>query len=88
MYSHAIKMAHGAKDGTTQTITMNDARKLNVPANAARNEFCSAPSTVLMSDVHLLRIRPIGVTSKNRLGAPVSLLSMALKREREAWRLE
>jgi hypothetical protein len=87
MYSHAMMRANGAKVGTTTMITPKDARKFKTPDNAARAEFCSALSTVLISEVNLLRILPIGVTSKNRVGALDSLLSNETNSERDAWRL-
>ena len=88
MYSQAMIMADGAKDGTTQMMTINDARKLRTPDKAARNEFWSAPSTVFMSAVHRFNIRPMGVTSKKRVGAAVKRVSIALNNEREALRIE
>lgn len=45
-------IATSAKVGTTQMITINEIRKLSIPANAPRAEFWSAPSTVLMSRTH------------------------------------
>ena len=34
MYSHAMKIAKGAKDGTTEMMTQNEMIKLSVPESA------------------------------------------------------
>ena len=83
-----MNKAKGVKVGTTHMITKSDARKLKQPESAARAEFCNVLSTVLMSEVNRLSIRPMGVTSKKREGAPVSRLSMPRKSDREASKLE
>lgn len=87
MYSHAMKSAKGAKEGTTDMITENEMMKFSVPERAARPEACSAWSTVLMSDVKRFRMRPMGVTSKKRAGARDSRCNIRMNREREACRL-
>ena len=82
-----MKRAKGANVGTTTRMTEKEARKFNTPDRHCRAEFCKAPSTVLMSVVKRFRILPIGVTSKKRAGARVSLRRSEINSERDACRL-
>ena len=84
IYSHATKIANGANCGMTQIMTTNEEINERQAVKVARAEDCSVESTIFISAVNLLRIRPIGVTSKKREGALINLLSMATKSFLEA----
>ena len=87
MYNHAIKIAKGAKVGTTNRITPNEATKFRMPPRHSLAEFCKAPSIVLISVVNRFKILPIGVTSKKRAGALVNLCNRAINNDRDACKL-
>lgn len=86
MYSQAMKRAKGEKAGTMMRMTENENRKFSVPESIACEEAPKAPSMVLMSEVNLFKIRPMGVTSKKRAGALTRRRNMALNSVREACR--
>jgi hypothetical protein len=88
IYNHAMNSANGAKLGTTNSITPNDATKFKIPERQFLAEFWRASSMVLMSVVKRFKIRPMGVTSKNLAGARVIRRRRAMKRAREACKLE
>ena len=87
MYSHAMKIANGVKTGTTHMMNKKEATKARPPVSAERADCSNPPSTTPMSEVNRFRIRPMGVTSKNRDGALIKRLSIALKSFLEACKL-
>ena len=74
----AMPRAKGAKLGITTTMTPKEARKDIVPDIALRALGNSAPSSVPMSAVKRFSMRPIGVLSKNDVGARETRLSIAM----------